>query len=79
MSKNLKVYPIPTGNELNVFATGNIAELRIMNLSGNIVYTAKGHESQTEIINIRELPMDTYIVEVVCEDNKHCRSMFVKL
>jgi hypothetical protein len=79
MSNNLKVYPIPTGNELNIFSTGKITEVRIMNLSGNIVYAAKGRESKTDIIDIKELPIDTYIVEVVCDDNKHCRSMFVKL
>lgn len=79
MSNQLTVYPIPTGNELNIFATGNIAQVRIMNLSGNVVYAAAGKESNTDIINIKELPVDTYIVEVTCDDNKHCRSMFVKL
>lgn len=79
MDKTLKVYPIPTGNELNIFATENIAEVRIMNLSGNIVHHSMGKHTKTDIIDIRTLPVDTYIVEVLYDENRHSRSMFVKL
>jgi len=79
MDKALKVYPIPTGNKLNIFSTEDIVEVRIMNLSGNIVYCSAGTHTKTDTIDIQELPMDTYIVEVLYDENKHSRSMFVKL
>jgi hypothetical protein len=79
MDKSLKVYPISTGNELNIFSTEEMYEIKIMDLTGNIVYTCKVNEKKKNTIDIKELPINTYIVEVFFGDDKTSRSMFVKL
>lgn len=79
MEKILKVYPISTGNELNVFATEEMQEIKIMDLTGNIVHTCKANDKKKNTINIKELPTNAYIVEVFFNGNRICRSMFVKL
>lgn len=79
MDKNLTVYPIPTGNELNVFSTENIREIKIMNMQGLVVYENYSSSAKQNTINIKELPEATYIVEVVFENKKTGRSVFVKL
>lgn len=79
MEKILKVYPISTGNELNVFATEEMQEIKIMDLTGNVVHTCKANDKKKNTINIKELPTNAYIVEVFFNGNRICRSMFVKL
>jgi hypothetical protein len=79
MDKALKVYPIPTGNELNVFSTEDMHEIKIMDLTGNVVYACKVNDKKKNTIDIKELPVNTYIVEAFFGDDKTSRSMFVKL
>jgi len=79
MDKNLTVYPIPTGNELNVFATESIMEVRIRDMQGGIVQQHVLSGVKRGVIDIKGLPLDTYIVEAVFENNKTGRSVFVKM
>ncbi|RYE23363.1 MAG: T9SS type A sorting domain-containing protein [Sphingobacteriales bacterium] len=79
MDKALKVYPIPTGNELNVFSTEEMHEIKIMDLTGNIVHACKVKDKKKNTIDIKELPENTYIVEVFFGEDKTSRSMFVKI
>lgn len=79
MLKNLNIYPIPTGEELNVFSSDDIQELKILDMHGNLMYTCNGLQGSHNRIDIRHLPGDTYIVEVVFINTKTGRSVFVKL
>ena len=79
MDKNLTVYPITTGNELSVFSTENIHEIRIMDMQGGVVYSQPLTGVKKSIIDIKNLPESTYIVEALFENNKTGRSIFVKM
>lgn len=78
MSKQLNVYPISTGNELDIFANHSFNKVKIMDMAGNVVYNS-GHKMCNRCtLNIRALPFATYIVEVSYSDNNTARSVFVK-
>ena len=79
MDKNLTVYPIPTGNELNVFATENIREIRIMDMQGGLVQHHILTGVRRSVIDIKALPDSTYIVEALFDNRKTGRSVFVKM
>lgn len=79
MDKNFTVYPITTGNELSVFSTENIQEIRIMDMQGGVVFTQPLTGVKKGIINIKSLPDSTYIVEAIFENNRTGRSIFVKM
>lgn len=79
MLKNLNIYPIPTGEELNIFSSDDIQELKIMDMHGNLMFAGNSLHGSHNRIDIKNLPSDTYIVEVVFENEKTGRSVFVKL
>jgi hypothetical protein len=79
MDKSLTVYPIPTGNELNIFASENISTIKIMDMQGAVVYECTNTASKKNTVDIKHLPEATYIVEVAFENKKTGRSVFVKL
>lgn len=78
MNKNLTVYPISTGTELNIFSNDLISHIRIMDMAGNIVYDKAGENSTQSVIDIKDLASATYIVEVSYENASCNRSVFVK-
>lgn len=78
MDKNLTVYPISTGNELNIFSGENVSAVRIMDMSGSIVCGPLQLDGVHHKIDIKHLPHATYIVEVVFADKRTGRSVFVK-
>ncbi|MCB9047262.1 MAG: T9SS type A sorting domain-containing protein [Chitinophagales bacterium] len=78
MDKHLTVYPIASGDMLNIFADNDFGEIRIMDMAGNMVYhdiNTIGSKSQ---VNIKELESATYIIEIVYANQKTARSVFVK-
>lgn len=79
MDKDLAVYPIPAGHKLHVFAITDISRLKILDMEGTIVYDTSGLEGRQHIIDIRELPSATYIVEAFAGQQNAGRSVFVKL
>ena len=80
MDKDLMVYPIPAGSELNVFSTESIRTIKIMDMRGELFYSNDTHNGLHNIINIQLLPCDTtYMVEVCFDSGRNCRSVFVKL
>ena len=79
MSKSLTVYPISTGDELNVFAAHDFTGIKIMDMDGNVVHDLTGICSSQKTLNIKELPNATYIIEVMYRDEKTGRSVFVKI
>ncbi len=79
MDKNLTVYPIASGNMLNIFANDVFADVRIMDMAGNVVCTNKNSTGASCQVDIKELANATYIVEVVYADKKTARSVFVKM
>ena len=79
MDKNLTVYPIPAGDELHVFSAADIHGIKIMDMKGNILYNRIATANNKNIINIKQLPAATYIVEVCFDNNKKERTIFVKL
>lgn len=79
MEKSLAIYPIPNGDELNVFASNPMHEIRIMSMSGETIVHLETMANQRHTINITALPSATYIVEVSFGNNKISRSVFVKV
>lgn len=79
MEKNLTVYPIASGDMLNVFANNEFSNIKILDMHGNVVCTAINIGGLQGSIDIRGLDSATYIVEVVYTDNKKARSVFVKV
>ena len=78
MDKNLTVYPIPAGDELHIFSSEKILEIKISNMQGTVVYDRITTASRN-VVDIKHLPADTYIVEAAYENNKKERSIFVKM
>jgi hypothetical protein len=79
MDKELTVYPIPAGNELHVFCSGNIRFIKIMDMSGNVIIDRVASKGNKQVVDIRQLPSATYIVEAAFDDNRKGRSIFVKM
>jgi len=79
MDKNLTVYPIPTGDKLNVFAAEDISCIRVMDMEGNVLATASEVGCKQNVVDIRHLPGATYIVEVIFLNSRTGRSVFVKM
>ncbi len=79
MDKNLTVYPISSGDMLSIFSNEDFGHVRIMDMSGNIVYDATILSSQNLQVDIAVLTRDTYIVEVEYGNKKTARSVFVKM
>lgn len=78
MEKNLTVYPISSGDELNIFANQQFEQVRILDMAGNIMHDVNASANTKYTINIKTLPKATYIVEVIYNDRKKGRSVFVK-
>ena len=79
MDKQLVIYPISTGDELNVFSTEHIRGIRIMDMSGNVLIGKENFKGRQNTVDIKQLPGATYIVEVMFTDSRVTRSVFVKL
>ncbi len=79
MDKNLTVYPISTGDQLNVFATDEVSCIRVMDMSGNVLSIADDIHNKHKVLDIGNLPGATYIVEVTFLDKRTSRSVFVKM
>jgi hypothetical protein len=79
MDKNLTVYPISSGDMLNIFANEEFSDVRIMDMAGNIVHSTVNTDGAHGQVNISALENATYIIEVVYVSNKTARSVFVKM
>ena len=79
MHKSLLIYPISAGEELNVFSSEHIFSVKIMDMSGNVLMGNDNIRGTRNIINIKQLPEATYIVEVKFSDERTGRSVFVKM
>lgn len=79
MDKSLTVYPIASGDMLNIFANDNFADIRIMDMEGNVAISSINIEHNQWQIDITNLQRATYIVEVVYVSGKTARSVFVKM
>jgi len=79
MDKTLTVYPIATGDMLNVFASELISSLKIMDMNGKVWLGLDNVKSKKNTIDIKQLPGATYIVEVLFADHRLGRSVFVKI
>lgn len=79
MDKNLTVYPIASGNKLNIFANEGFGNVKIMDMAGNVVLNSIHPVNSQWQMDIIDLASATYIVEVVYTNSKIARSVFVKL
>ena len=79
MEKNLTVYPISSGDILNIFANDDFNDIRIMDMMGNVVHVATNNGGAHSQVNIQGLENATYIIEIVYADRKTARSVFVKM
>lgn len=79
MDKHLTVYPISTGDQLNVFATDEVSSIRVMDMNGNVLTAAENIYNKHKVLDIGKLPGATYIVEVTFLDKRISRSVFVKM
>lgn len=78
MEKNLTVYPISSGDMLNIFANEDVGHIRIMDMAGNIVQDISKTGTKIQV-DISSLSRNTYIVEVEYANKKTARSVFVKM
>lgn len=78
MEKNLTVYPISSGDMLNIFANEDVGHIRIMDMAGNIVQDISKTGTKIQV-DISSLSRNTYIVEVEYVNRKTARSVFVKM
>lgn len=78
MEKNLTVYPISSGDMLNIFANEDVGHIRIMDMAGNIVQDIAKTGTKIQV-DISSLSRNTYIVEVEYANRKTARSVFVKM
>lgn len=78
MNKNLTVYPISSGSELNIFANDNFIAVSILDMHGNVIKTYPSKPVSHTKIDISTLTRDTYIIQVHYSQNKVNRSVFVK-
>ena len=79
MEKNLTVYPIASGDMLNIFANDAFDDIRIMDMNGNVVHAATNTGGVHSQVNIQGLENATYIIEIVYANKKTARSVFVKM
>lgn len=79
MEKNLTVYPISSGDILNIFANDDFEDIRIMDMDGNVVHAVTNSGGAHSQVNIQELGNATYIIEIVYSNGKKARSVFVKM
>ena len=79
MDKNLTVYPIASGDMLNIFASEEFGNIRIMDMAGNLVHNSTNQDGTCAQVNITSLASATYIVEVVQVNSKVARSGFDKI
>lgn len=62
-ANNLKIYPNPANDELNISSSGIIEFISITNLVGQTVYT-HGYNSEMVRVNVSDLPSGVYFVKV---------------
>lgn len=79
MDKNLTVYPISSGDILNIFAADDFSDVTIKDMAGNVVLSAANLNGSQRQIDIQALQNATYIVEIVYVNHKVARSVFVKM
>lgn len=79
MQKPLTIYPIHSGNELDIFSTESVGNITIMNMEGDIILNANGWKGNHHTLDIAVLPANTYIIEVTFDNKRTTRSVFVKL
>lgn len=79
MAKSLTIYPLTGYRELNIQSGRVINSIKIMDLTGEIVYNAQHKPARQNTIDITHLPTATYIVEVSFNGEKTSRSLFVKI
>jgi hypothetical protein len=72
LSSNLKVYPNPANDVLNISANGEISNVTILTLDGKVVLS-----SSSSTINVSELTSGMYIYQVIVND-KISTGNFVK-
>lgn len=77
--KSLTVYPISSGDELNVFAGAKMTQVRIMDMHGNVLIETSCENQKNCTLNIQPLDSNTYLAEVTFNDEHTERSVFVKL
>lgn len=79
MEKNLTVYPISSGDMLNIFANEEFEYIKIMDMAGNVVFAEHHLYGSEGHVNISQLSNATYIIEVGYANRQTARSVFVKM
>ncbi|MFK8044362.1 MAG: T9SS type A sorting domain-containing protein [Crocinitomicaceae bacterium] len=73
---DFNVYPNPANSIINIQSEGVIESLRVVDMSGKIVFESNGH-SNIETINIEALSSGLYNIEIK-SNNGIGRSLFIK-
>ena len=74
-TKDMVVFPNPANDILNIQSDKAICELKIINLSGQVIITHKQDQNQ---IQIQNLSPGVFILEATFEDGKIARTKFCK-
>lgn len=64
------VYPNPAKNTLHITSTSNIKTVQLVNLVGNVVYQNVMVSANTHLINIENICVGTYIVNIQLENGE---------
>ncbi|WP_313386633.1 T9SS type A sorting domain-containing protein [Chishuiella sp.] len=72
--KDLKIYPNPTRDFINIQSTKTIKNMNIYNLSGQKVMS----QSNSKTVNVHSLNRGIYIVEITLEDGQTVKTKLIK-
>jgi hypothetical protein len=80
---NLKLYPNPSKDILNIIISGNddIFKLSIINMQGQEVYTEKSvnfSNTKNKSIDISNLPTGIYVLSLTSDKNKFYEKLVIK-
>jgi subtilisin family serine protease len=66
ISNNIKIYPNPTKDVINISGINNFNTIEIVNVNGKVVKEFNGY---TNTININDLDNGNYLIKIITDDN----------
>ena len=77
VAQNLKVYPNPVSDVLNVTYSSEITNARLFNISGQLVYESAGNSNELRI-STSELPSGLYLLNITTNEGVVTRKVSIR-
>jgi photosystem II stability/assembly factor-like uncharacterized protein len=77
VAQNLKVYPNPVSDVLNVTYSSEITNARLFNISGKLVYESAGNSNELRI-STSELPSGLYLLNITTNEGVVTRKVSIR-